>query len=114
MSGVRHLWRSPPLVPTRVLTRAREDSDSAALGLPSWPLYSREAPTTRHEAALLALTLVCSWRRSEGPRGLYAGLRPTILGIVPYSGLSFSAFETLKAHLRDSSRTRAGRETAER
>jgi len=46
--------------------------------------------------------------RNEGPRGLYAGLRPTILGILPYSGLSFSAFETLKAHLRDSSRTRAG------
>eukprot|EP00962_Isochrysis_galbana_P055657 scaffold27431_cov140-Isochrysis_galbana.AAC.3 len=34
--------------------------------------------------------------RTEGYHALYAGLRPTILGIVPYSGLSFAAFETIK------------------
>lgn len=46
--------------------------------------------------------------RSEGYWAFYAGLRPTILGIVPYSGLSFAAFETIKAKMRESSRLRQG------
>ena len=35
--------------------------------------------------------------RSEGAAALFAGLRPTLLGIMPYSALSFAAFETFKA-----------------
>ena len=38
--------------------------------------------------------------RREGAMALFAGLRPTLLGIMPYSALSFAAFETLKAHLK--------------
>ena len=38
--------------------------------------------------------------RKEGVTALFAGLRPTLLGIMPYSALSFAAFETLKALLR--------------
>ncbi|KOO28328.1 mitochondrial carrier protein [Chrysochromulina tobinii] len=37
--------------------------------------------------------------RSEGAAALFAGLRPTLLGIMPYSALSFAAFETFKAAL---------------
>jgi solute carrier family 25 protein 42 len=37
--------------------------------------------------------------QAEGPRGLYHGLSPTIMGMVPYAGLSFATFETLKAQL---------------
>ena len=33
-----------------------------------------------------------------GWRNMYNGLRPTLLGIVPYAGLSFMTFETLKAY----------------
>ena len=38
--------------------------------------------------------------RAEGVAALFAGLRPTLLGIMPYSALSFAAFETLKAMLK--------------
>ncbi|CAK0902403.1 unnamed protein product [Prorocentrum cordatum] len=37
--------------------------------------------------------------RAHGASALYSGLRPTLLGIVPYSGLSYCIFETLKARL---------------
>jgi len=33
----------------------------------------------------------------EGGMALFSGLRPTLIGIVPYAGLSFSAFHTMKA-----------------
>ncbi len=45
--------------------------------------------------------------RAEGAGALYAGLRPTLLGIVPYSALSFAAFETLKAVSRNALRSAA-------
>ena len=38
--------------------------------------------------------------RAEGFSALFSGLRPTLLGIMPYSALSFAAFETLKAMLK--------------
>lgn len=38
--------------------------------------------------------------RTEGPSALFAGIRPTLIGIMPYSALSFAAFETLKAILK--------------
>lgn len=34
--------------------------------------------------------------REEGPKTLYRGFTPTILGVVPYAGLSFFTYETLK------------------
>jgi len=36
---------------------------------------------------------------SEGALALFNGLKPTLLGIVPYAGISFSLFHTLKAHV---------------
>ncbi len=36
----------------------------------------------------------------EGPLALFRGLSPTLLGIIPYAGLSFGVFETLKAHYK--------------
>mmetsp|Transcript_59655 Transcript_59655/g.136827 ORF Transcript_59655/g.136827 Transcript_59655/m.136827 type:complete len:303 (-) Transcript_59655:571-1479(-) len=45
--------------------------------------------------------------RVEGVGALYSGLRPTLLGIVPYSGLSFAAFESIKAQLRHRKGARA-------
>lgn len=36
----------------------------------------------------------------EGPLTLFDGLKPTLLGVVPYAGLSFAGFETLKAYVR--------------
>jgi len=34
--------------------------------------------------------------RNEGFRGIYRGIQPTLLGILPYGGISFSTFEFLK------------------
>ena len=34
--------------------------------------------------------------RTEGIPALFRGLKPTLLGIVPYAGLSFATFESLK------------------
>eukprot|EP00659_Diplonema_papillatum_P000695 gene696-1064_t len=51
-------------------------------------------PLPRYHEALVDLV------RTEGPRNLFAGLRPTLMGIIPYSGLSFLTFETLKASIR--------------
>lgn len=35
--------------------------------------------------------------KEEGFLALFKGLRPTLLGIMPYAGLSFTVYETLKA-----------------
>ena len=45
--------------------------------------------------------------RAEGLRGLYGGVAPTLLGIVPYAGISFATFETLKARYRRATASRA-------
>nr|XP_037279094.1 mitochondrial coenzyme A transporter SLC25A42-like isoform X3 [Rhipicephalus microplus] len=34
--------------------------------------------------------------RLEGPRNLYRGFAPTMLGVIPYAGASFFTYETLK------------------
>lgn len=34
--------------------------------------------------------------KDEGPRGLYRGYVPTILGVIPYAGTGFFTYETLK------------------
>ncbi|CAD7940140.1 unnamed protein product [Amoebophrya sp. A25] len=42
----------------------------------------------------------------EGFRSLFRGLRPTLIGIVPYAGLSFGIYENLKTLLPDSTTSR--------
>eukprot|EP00429_Kryptoperidinium_foliaceum_P013621 CAMPEP_0176048418 /NCGR_PEP_ID=MMETSP0120_2-20121206/24052_1 /TAXON_ID=160619 /ORGANISM="Kryptoperidinium foliaceum, Strain CCMP 1326" /LENGTH=725 /DNA_ID=CAMNT_0017381837 /DNA_START=115 /DNA_END=2292 /DNA_ORIENTATION=- len=39
--------------------------------------------------------------RTEGPAAFYRGLGPTLLGVLPYSALSFGTFEVLKGVLRE-------------
>ncbi|CAL1142177.1 unnamed protein product [Cladocopium goreaui] len=48
--------------------------------------------------------------RSEGVRGLYRGLMPTLLGILPHAGTSFLVFETLKPWTRDALGLRSERD----
>ena len=46
--------------------------------------------------------------KEEGGRALVQGMRPTLLGIVPYAGLSFMVFETLKSRIQRDRSTRTG------
>ena len=47
--------------------------------------------------------------RSDGLISLYSGLRPTLLGIVPYAGTSFAVYESLKTdHMSFESRFAVG------
>ena len=39
--------------------------------------------------------------RTEGAAALFSGLKPTLLGIIPYAGLSFGLFEQMKAEMRN-------------
>ena len=56
--------------------------------------------------AVMAVTRIGEYRNridvfrrivvQEGPLALYRGFVPTILGVIPYAGVSFFTFETLK------------------
>eukprot|EP00730_Choanoeca_flexa_P018258 TRINITY_DN8871_c0_g2_i2.p1 TRINITY_DN8871_c0_g2~~TRINITY_DN8871_c0_g2_i2.p1 ORF type:complete len:313 (+),score=60.16 TRINITY_DN8871_c0_g2_i2:118-1056(+) len=45
--------------------------------------------------------LVSIWQQ-EGVFGLYRGIMPTMLGVIPYAGTSFFTYETIKLQLRRS------------
>ncbi len=53
------------------------------------------AGARRGIAGVLAATV-----RSEGLGGLYRGIGPTLLGILPYAGLKFYVYQSLKAEYR--------------
>ena len=38
--------------------------------------------------------------QKEGTLALWNGLRPTLIGVLPYAGISFSCFHTLKSYIR--------------
>jgi solute carrier family 25 protein 42 len=47
----------------------------------------------KYRGQLSALLEIAS---KEGVGALFAGIKPTLLGIIPYAGFSFASFETLK------------------
>ena len=54
--------------------------------------FAASGPSVKTPLADIA-TLV----RQRGLLSLYGGLAPTLIGIIPYGGISFATFETLKA-----------------
>lgn len=58
-------------------------------------------------AAKAPLVDVAALVRQRGIVALYSGLSPTLIGIVPYGGISFATFETLKSMHIKSELTRA-------
>lgn len=42
---------------------------------------------------------VCSCGLQEGPLAFYKGWLPSVIGVIPYVGLNFGVYETLKASL---------------
>ncbi|KAA3460104.1 mitochondrial adenine nucleotide transporter ADNT1-like isoform X1 [Gossypium australe] len=57
-------------------------------------LYLQTEMSPRHYRGIFhALTTVL---REEGPRALYKGWLPSVIGVVPYVGLNFAVYESLK------------------
>ena len=84
---------------------------SAAAGVAGVVSDATRAGATGSFGAWKVIRDVASVARTEGLRGLYGGMTPTLLGIVPYAGISFATFETLKSRYnaaRAPRRRRAG------
>jgi hypothetical protein len=60
----------------------------------------RESPGGARRYRGLAHAFAEMWRE-HGWRGFYRGMAPTLLGILPYAGISFATFGTLKQLSRD-------------
>lgn len=61
---------------------------------------ARMAVTDRHVYSSLSQVFTQMWRQ-EKPSAFYKGFVPTMLGVVPYAGVSFCTYETLKKTHRD-------------
>ncbi|XP_071451965.1 mitochondrial coenzyme A transporter SLC25A42 [Hetaerina americana] len=68
---------------------------SQSLTYPLDMARARMAVTHKDKYGSLSEVFVKIWRE-EGPRTLYRGYMPTILGIIPYAGTSFATYGTLK------------------
>eukprot|EP01112_Ceratiomyxa_fruticulosa_P023826 TRINITY_DN92_c0_g5_i1.p1 TRINITY_DN92_c0_g5~~TRINITY_DN92_c0_g5_i1.p1 ORF type:complete len:351 (-),score=59.58 TRINITY_DN92_c0_g5_i1:1038-2090(-) len=49
------------------------------------------------KAGSVYISAIRRYSKKDGWRGYYRGMGPTILGILPYAGINYSAFETLKS-----------------
>ena len=56
---------------------------------------ARMAVTHKERYRTLREVFVKIWRE-EGPRTFYRGYLPTILGVIPYAGVSFFTYDSLK------------------
>lgn len=56
---------------------------------------ARMAVTHKEQYRTLQQVFIKIWYE-EGPRTLYRGYLPTVLGVVPYAGVSFFTYDTLK------------------
>lgn len=52
--------------------------------------------TGEHVYTGIVHTFTTIFKQEGGVRGLYRGFSPTIIGMIPYAGLSFYCFETIK------------------
>jgi len=74
------------------LMRARYAAAGAVPGV-----QKKQKPTAATQKSWRLFRDLRAVFRAEGVRGLYGGMTPTLLGIVPYAGISFATFETLKS-----------------
>lgn len=110
----RDSWPAHWLAPQPPCSRTR-----STWCAPAWPSRRKKCkrPCSLKDIAFRRdfkafLQCVCPWRlfprysnimhvfgrisREEGLKTLYRGFTPTILGVIPYAGLSFFTYETLK------------------
>jgi len=87
-------------VQVRFLAGAAAGATATTLTYPLDLLRARMAAhqgTAAYDGYLRAVSQIV---RAEGTLALWSGLKPTLLGIVPYSGISFSVFGTLKVYIK--------------
>ncbi|CAG5896798.1 unnamed protein product [Menidia menidia] len=83
----------PPI--QRLLAGAMAGTTAAMLTYPLDMVRARMAVTPKEMYSNIMHVFV-RISREEGLKTLYRGFTPTILGVVPYAGLSFFTYETLK------------------
>ncbi|XP_073346781.1 mitochondrial coenzyme A transporter SLC25A42 [Pagrus major] len=83
----------PPL--PRLLAGSMAGTTAAMLTYPLDMVRARMAVTPKEMYSNI-LHVFVRISREEGLKTLYRGFTPTILGVVPYAGLSFFTYETLK------------------
>eukprot|EP01132_Coremiostelium_polycephalum_P005859 gene5859-7288_t len=91
--GIKGLWRGNTATIARVFPYASVQFltfETLKSNIVHTPLNLFCAGSTAGGMAVLST--------NEGIRGMYRGIQPTLLGILPYGGISFSTFETLKKH----------------
>lgn len=91
----RRLWDGEMSPLQRFVTGALAGAVSVTLTYPLDLLRARKAVVHGRESPTL-LSIIVSIVKKDGPLTLYRGLPASLLGIVPYGGLSFGTFETLK------------------
>ncbi|KAM9789156.1 mitochondrial coenzyme A transporter SLC25A42 [Neosynchiropus ocellatus] len=79
----------------RLLAGSLAGTTAAALTYPLDMVRARMAVTPKEMYSNI-LQVFARISREEGLKTLYRGFAPTILGVVPYAGLSFFTYETLK------------------
>ncbi|XP_030629444.1 mitochondrial coenzyme A transporter SLC25A42 [Chanos chanos] len=86
--------RALPPVP-RLLAGSLAGTTAAMLTYPLDMVRARMAVTPKEMYSNI-MHVFARISREEGLKTLYRGFTPTILGVVPYAGLSFFTYETLK------------------
>jgi len=96
-------------VPVRFVAGAAAGTSATTLTYPLDMLRARMAAHQSREAMYDGYgRAIAQIIRTEGVLSLWSGLRPTLLGIVPYSGIAFSLFGTFKASLKEYKSDSAG------
>ncbi|XP_049930863.1 mitochondrial coenzyme A transporter SLC25A42-like [Epinephelus moara] len=83
-----------PLIP-RFLAGSMAGLTAAMLTYPLDMVRARMAVTPKEMYSNI-LHVFMRITREEGPKTLYRGFTPTMLGVIPYAGLSFFTYDTLK------------------
>ncbi|XP_044737043.1 mitochondrial coenzyme A transporter SLC25A42 [Chrysoperla carnea] len=84
----------------RFLSGSLAGVTSQSLTYPLDLARARMAVTAKDEYSTLRQVFVKIWIE-EGPRTFYRGYVPTILGVIPYAGVSFFTYDTLKNSYKD-------------
>jgi solute carrier family 25, member 42 len=85
-------------IAVRFIAGATSGAIATFITYPLETLRARMAVQDINSARMGYLNSVLLMIQKEGVNSLYAGLKPTLLGIVPYAGISFTTYETFKGY----------------